>query len=62
MYKGCRDQDTRSKVLSAKQERRRDAKTRKLDYEDGKSAGSGRDKQDYEKASNMQSKVVVGLR
>jgi hypothetical protein len=62
MYKGCCDQDACAEVLSTKQECRRDAKTGKLDYEDWKSASSRRNKQDNEKASNMQSKVVIGLR
>lgn len=54
MHKSRRNQDASSKMFCAEEERCRYTKTRKFDDQDRESAGSRRDEEDDEKASDME--------
>jgi hypothetical protein len=61
MHKGSGNQNTSSKMLGTKKERRRNAKAGELGDEDGKCATSRGYEQDEEQTTDMKPEVVVGL-
>lgn len=61
MDKGCGDQNTSSKMLSTKEERRWDTKSRELQNKNWEGTGRARYEQNDKKATDVEGKIVVGL-